>query len=166
MPCLSAKRPDRGPVGLPPELKKLYINYQSAHPTDLVQSGAAFVRLARLARTDTPPQPRRSYSVVSSREDIASPIDQTNASRVCAPSIHLAMASSLRDSFNSLSWSRREEAPINTSQQSGLMSSIRSLNPFNDRGYVQLPTTESSGAPLPAPNRREEEEGWFARESP
>ena len=45
------------------------------------------------------------------------------------------------------------------------MSSIRSLNPFNDRGYVQLPTTESSGAPLPAPTRREEEEGWFARES-
>ncbi|KAI9898964.1 hypothetical protein N3K66_005425 [Trichothecium roseum] len=81
---------------------------------------------------------------------------------VSASPIRSAMASSLRDSFNSLSWSRREEAPIHTSQQSGLMSSIRSLNPFNDRGYVQLPTTESSGAPLPAPTRREEEEGWFA----
>ncbi|KAF4977622.1 hypothetical protein FZEAL_5883 [Fusarium zealandicum] len=28
-------------------------------------------------------------------------------------------------------------------------------------GYVRLPTTEGPGAPLPAPTRREEEEGWF-----
>lgn len=39
------------------------------------------------------------------------------------------------------------------------------MNPFGDRGYVQLPTTESAGAPLPASTRREEEEGWFIRES-
>ncbi|KAK2073126.1 hypothetical protein P8C59_007430 [Phyllachora maydis] len=53
--------------------------------------------------------------------------------------------------------------PVNTSQQSGLLSSIQSLNPFNKRGgYVQLPTTDGAGAPLPAPSRREEEEGYFA----
>lgn len=45
------------------------------------------------------------------------------------------------------------------------MSSIQGLNPFGDRGYVRLPTTESGGAPLPQPSRREEEEGWFVRES-
>lgn len=74
-------------------------------------------------------------------------------------------SSSFLDSINSLGWSRRnDEAPVNTSQQSGLLSSIRSLNPFQDRGYVRLPTTESAGAPLPAPTRREEE-GWFVRES-
>jgi len=36
------------------------------------------------------------------------------------------------------------------------------LNPFGGQGYVQLPTHEAPGAPLPAPTRREEEEGWFA----
>ncbi|TPX17451.1 uncharacterized protein E0L32_003094 [Thyridium curvatum] len=67
-----------------------------------------------------------------------------------------------RDSIGSLGWARRErDAPVNTSQQSGLLSSLQSLNPFGDRGYVQLPTTEGQGAPLPAPSRREEEEGWF-----
>ncbi|KEZ41802.1 hypothetical protein SAPIO_CDS6793 [Scedosporium apiospermum] len=72
-------------------------------------------------------------------------------------------SSSFRDSINSLGWSRRDpDIPVNTSQQSGFLSSLKSLNPFRDGGYVQLPTTESSGAPLPAPNRREEEEGWFA----
>ncbi|PHH59281.1 hypothetical protein CDD81_3498 [Ophiocordyceps australis] len=71
-------------------------------------------------------------------------------------------SSSFRDSINSLGWSRRsQDEPVRTSQQSGLLSSIKSLNPFNDRGYVQLPTTENAGAPLPAPSRREEEEGWF-----
>lgn len=65
--------------------------------------------------------------------------------------------------MNSLGWSRRDaDIPVNTSQQSGLLTSIKSLNPFGDRGYVRLPTTEGAGAPLPAPNRREEEEGWFA----
>jgi hypothetical protein len=79
----------------------------------------------------------------------------------------VAMAStSFRDSINSLGWSRRDaDIPVNTSQQSGLLSSIKSLNPFGDSGYVRLPTVEGSGAPLPAPNRREEEEGWFVRES-
>ncbi|PHH86224.1 hypothetical protein CDD83_10546 [Cordyceps sp. RAO-2017] len=71
-------------------------------------------------------------------------------------------SSSFRDSINSLGWSRRgADEPANTSQQSGLLSSIQSLNPFQDRGYMRLPTTESAGAPLPAPNRREEEEAWF-----
>ncbi|KAK0730622.1 Got1/Sft2-like family-domain-containing protein [Lasiosphaeris hirsuta] len=71
-------------------------------------------------------------------------------------------SSSFRDSINSLGWSRRDtDFPVNTSQQSGLLSSIKSLNPFGDRSYVQLPTTEGAGAPLPAPSRREEEEGWF-----
>ncbi|KAI1467445.1 SFT2-domain-containing protein [Daldinia caldariorum] len=73
-------------------------------------------------------------------------------------------SASFRESMNSLGWSRRDpdrEFTANTSQRSGLLSSIKSLNPFGDRGYVQLPTTESAGAPLPASNRREEEEGWF-----
>jgi hypothetical protein len=74
------------------------------------------------------------------------------------------MAASLRESFNSLGWSRRDE-PANTSSQSGLLSSISNLNPFQDRGYLRLPTSENAGAPLPAPTRREEEEGWFVRES-
>jgi len=65
--------------------------------------------------------------------------------------------------MNSLGWSRRNpDVPVNTAQQTGLLSSIKSLNPFGDSGYVRLPTTESPGAPLPARNRREEEEGWFA----
>lgn len=67
--------------------------------------------------------------------------------------------------MNSLGWARRsDDEPVNTSQQSGLLSSIKSLNPFGDSGYVRLPTTEGTGAPLPAPSRREEEEGWFACE--
>ncbi|KAK1757614.1 protein transport protein SFT2 [Echria macrotheca] len=71
-------------------------------------------------------------------------------------------STSFRDSINSLGWSRRDaDVPVNTSQQSGLLSSIKSLNPFGDRGYIQLPTTEGAGAPLPAASRREEEEGWF-----
>lgn len=75
-------------------------------------------------------------------------------------------SSSFTDSISSLGWSRRDpDLPVNTSQQSGLLSSLRSLNPFGGGGYVQLPTTESAGAPLPAPTRREEEEGWLARKS-
>ncbi|KAK0656066.1 Got1/Sft2-like family-domain-containing protein [Cercophora newfieldiana] len=72
-------------------------------------------------------------------------------------------STSFRDSINSLGWSRRDaDLPVNTSQQGGLLTSLSSLNPFNNRGYVQLPTTEGAGAPLPAPTRREEEEAWFA----
>lgn len=69
--------------------------------------------------------------------------------------------------MNSLGWSRRDpDLPVNTAQQTGgLLSSIKSLNPFGDSGYVRLPTTEGAGAPLPGRNRREEEEGWFASES-
>ena len=68
--------------------------------------------------------------------------------------------------MNSLGWSRRDpDVPVHTAQQTGLLSSIKSLNPFGDSGYVRLPTTESAGAPLPARNRREEEEAWFACES-
>lgn len=76
-------------------------------------------------------------------------------------------SNTFRDSINNLGWSRREaDIPVNTSRQTGgLLSSLQSLNPFGDRGYVQLPTTEGPGAALPAPNRREEEEGWFACES-
>jgi len=72
-------------------------------------------------------------------------------------------SSSFRDSMNSLGWSRRDpDVPVNTAQQTGLLSSIKSLNPFGDGGYVRLPTTEGAGAPLPARTRREEEEAWFA----
>ncbi|TRX98888.1 hypothetical protein FHL15_000230 [Xylaria flabelliformis] len=75
-------------------------------------------------------------------------------------------SASFRESMNSLGWSRRDpDYPVSTSSQTGLLSSIKSLNPFGDRGYVQLPTTEGAGAPLPASNRRDEEEGWFVRES-
>lgn len=73
-------------------------------------------------------------------------------------------SSSFRDSINSLGWSRRDE-PANTAPQpSGFFASIQNLNPFQDSGYLRLPVTETPpGAPLPAPSRREEEEGWFAR---
>jgi hypothetical protein len=44
------------------------------------------------------------------------------------------------------------------------MGRIQNLNPFGGSGYISLPTSETNpGAPLPAPTRREEEEGWFAR---
>ena len=75
-------------------------------------------------------------------------------------------SASFRDSMNSLGWSRREaEAPANTSQPS-FLGRIQNLNPFGEGGYVRLPITETNpGAPLPAPTRREEEEGWFACKS-
>ncbi len=74
-------------------------------------------------------------------------------------------SSSFRDSMNSLGWSRRADVPVNTSKQTGLLSSIKSLNPFGNEGSVRLPTTEGpAGAPLPAPSRREEEDAWFACE--
>ncbi|TDZ37572.1 hypothetical protein C8035_v008037 [Colletotrichum spinosum] len=76
-------------------------------------------------------------------------------------------STSFRDSINSLGWSRRDQdVPVNTTQQSGLLSSIKSLNPFQNNSYIQLPTTEGAGAPLPAPSRREEEEGWATLELP
>jgi hypothetical protein len=65
--------------------------------------------------------------------------------------------------MNSLGWSRRADVPVNTSKQTGLLSSIKSLNPFGNEGSVRLPTSEGpAGAPLPAPSRREEDDAWFA----
>lgn len=65
--------------------------------------------------------------------------------------------------MNDLGWSRREQ-PANTQRQSGLLGTLSQYNPFGGESYVQLPTHEGEGpgAPLPARNRREEEEGWFA----
>lgn len=74
-----------------------------------------------------------------------------------------------RDSVNSLGWSRRDpDLPVrtNASSDSPFFSRLQSLNPFGQGGYVQLPTHEAPGAPLPAANRREEEEGFFACKSP
>ncbi|KAL5115199.1 protein transport protein sft2 [Pleosporales sp. CAS-2024a] len=71
-------------------------------------------------------------------------------------------SASFRDSMHSLGWSRREPEAANTSSPS-LLGRLQHLNPFGEGGYVRLPTTETNpGAPLPAPSRREEEEGWFA----
>ena len=80
---------------------------------------------------------------------------------------HLGMAStSFRESMNSMGWSRRDpDIPANTNASTPFLSRLQSYNPFGNSGYVSLPTSEGPGAPLPAPSRREEEEGWFARES-
>ncbi|KAJ5249080.1 hypothetical protein N7468_000531 [Penicillium chermesinum] len=71
-----------------------------------------------------------------------------------------------RDSVNSLGWSRRDpDFPVrtNASSETTFLSRLQSYNPFGQGGYVQLPThNEAPGAPLPAPSRREEEEGFFA----
>ncbi|OGE47742.1 hypothetical protein PENARI_c037G01499 [Penicillium arizonense] len=73
---------------------------------------------------------------------------------------------SFRDSVNSLGWSRRDpDLPVRTGASSStpFFSRLQSLNPFGEGGYVQLPThNDGPGAPLPAANRREEEEGFFA----
>jgi len=73
-------------------------------------------------------------------------------------------SANFRDSMNSLGWSRRDpDIPVNTNSSTPILNRLQSLNPFNSGGYVRLPTTgEGPGAPLPAPSRREEEEGWFA----
>ena len=55
--------------------------------------------------------------------------------------------------------------PANTSPSSPFLARLQAFNPFGSSGYVSLPTSEGPGAPLPAPSRREEEEGWFACES-
>ncbi|KAF7712825.1 Protein transport protein SFT2 [Penicillium ucsense] len=74
---------------------------------------------------------------------------------------------SFRDSVNSLGWSRRDpDYPVQTNNggsQAPFLSRLQAYNPFGQGGYVQLPThNEAPGAPLPAPSRREEEEGFFA----
>ncbi|KAI1968953.1 protein transport protein sft2, partial [Ophidiomyces ophidiicola] len=72
-------------------------------------------------------------------------------------------SASFRDSMNSLGWARRapEASPAaNATAPAPMFPSLHALNPFANRAYVQLP--EGSAAPLPAPTRREEEEGWFA----
>lgn len=73
---------------------------------------------------------------------------------------------SFRDSVSSLGWSRRDpDIPVRTNASSStpFLSRLQSLNPFSQGGYVQLPThNEAPGAPLPASNRRDEEEGFFA----
>ncbi|KAA6406375.1 MAG: Vesicle transport Got1 SFT2-like [Lasallia pustulata] len=72
-------------------------------------------------------------------------------------------STAFRDSMSNLGWSRRDaELPINTSAASPILSRLQALNPFGAGGYVRLPHQEGPGAPLPAPSRREEEEGWFA----
>ncbi|RJE18669.1 hypothetical protein PHISCL_08991 [Aspergillus sclerotialis] len=74
-------------------------------------------------------------------------------------------STSFRDSVNSLGWSRRDpDVPVNTSSPSSpFLSRLQSLNPFGGGGgYVQLPTHESPGAPLPAASRREEEDSFLA----
>ncbi|KAL5045707.1 Got1/Sft2-like family-domain-containing protein [Aspergillus fruticulosus] len=72
-------------------------------------------------------------------------------------------STSFRDSVNSLGWSRRDgDAPANTSS-TPFLSRLQSFNPFGQGdGYLQLPTHEAPGAPLPAPSRREEEDTFFA----
>ncbi|KAI9851438.1 MAG: protein transport protein sft2 [Thelocarpon superellum] len=77
-------------------------------------------------------------------------------------------STAFRDSMNSLGWSRRDpDLPISTSSSSTtpLLARLQALNPFGNEGYVRLPTHENPGAALPAPTRREEEEGWFACKS-
>ncbi|OJD14260.1 hypothetical protein AJ78_05389 [Emergomyces pasteurianus Ep9510] len=76
-------------------------------------------------------------------------------------------SASFRDSMNSMGWARREPdtASTNRTTSNSVFSGLQSLNPFADRGYVQLPAQDDSAAPLPAPTRREEDETWFACES-
>ncbi|CEN62194.1 Got1/Sft2-like family-domain-containing protein [Aspergillus insuetus] len=71
---------------------------------------------------------------------------------------------SFRDSVNSLGWARREgETTANTNSSTPFLSRLQSLNPFGQGdGYLQLPTHEGPGAPLPAPTRREEEDSFLA----
>lgn len=77
-------------------------------------------------------------------------------------------STSFRDSVNSLGWSRRDpDLPVRTNDNSTFFSRLQSYNPFGQgQGYVQLPTHEGPGAPLPAANRREEEDSLFACKCP
>lgn len=77
-------------------------------------------------------------------------------------------SNSFRESVSGLGWSRRvdpEPSSTTTTAPSSFLSTLRSINPFSQEGggYLRLPTVE--GAPLPAANRRDEEESFFARTS-
>ena len=69
--------------------------------------------------------------------------------------------------MNSMGWSRRDpDIPVTTTSSTPILSKLQSINPFSNAGYVRLPThNEGPGAPLPASNRKEEEEGFFTCES-
>ncbi|EGC43076.1 SFT2 domain-containing protein [Histoplasma capsulatum var. duboisii H88] len=73
-------------------------------------------------------------------------------------------SASFRDSMNSLGWTlgQPDTASTNRTTSKSVFASIQSLNPFADRGYVQLPAQDDSAASLPAPTRREEDETWFS----
>ncbi|EYE92472.1 putative Golgi traffic protein SFT2 [Aspergillus ruber CBS 135680] len=72
-------------------------------------------------------------------------------------------STSFRDSVSSLGWSRRDpDLPVRTSNDTSFLSRLQSINPFGGEGHVQLPTHESPGAPLPAANRRDEEDSILA----
>lgn len=77
-------------------------------------------------------------------------------------------STSFRDSVNSLGWTRRDpDLPVRTNENSTFLSRLQSYNPFGQgQGYVQLPTHEGPGAPLPAASRREEEDSLFACKCP
>lgn len=77
-------------------------------------------------------------------------------------------STSFRDSVNSLGWSRRDPGlPVRTNDNPSFLARLQSYNPFGQgQGYVQLPTHEGPGAPLPAANRREEEDSLFACKCP
>ncbi|TPR01843.1 Protein kinase domain family protein [Aspergillus niger] len=72
---------------------------------------------------------------------------------------------SFRDTVNSLGWSRRDPdlSTRTNSSNTPFLSRLQSWNPFGQgEGYLQLPTHEAPGAPLPAASRREEEDTFFA----
>lgn len=72
---------------------------------------------------------------------------------------------SFRDTVNSLGWSRRHPdlSTRTNSSNTPFLSRLQSWNPFGQgEGYLQLPTHEAPGAPLPAASRREEEDTFFA----
>ena len=73
-------------------------------------------------------------------------------------------STTFRDSVSSLGWSRRDpDLPARTNNDSSFLSRLQSYNPFGQgQGYVQLPTHEGPGAPLPAANRRDEEDTFLA----
>lgn len=94
--------------------------------------------------------------------------DDPSTTRAPHPQASSMASTTFRDSMQSLGWSRRDpDLPVSTSSTPPpLLSRLQALSPFGDGGYVRLPTHEEGpGAPLPAPSRREEEEGFFACKS-